>query len=1028
MLRPPISPRPSAAINTFVVLICLPAAAAEPETIPDQTARRLLEAVAEQGYHDTSLLILDRLDDDQDLSDEFRRMIPLRRAAALVASVHLDPDLSKRQQVYADARVEIDRLLSTSDDPGMVSEASLQRGLLLLEQGRLQREQAANEPDGAAAAAKLFAEAISALVSAAGAGPAGGSARMAVERELADVNGRLAGFWNRQVLPRAERLACDRLEEKRESLRGRLVQIDLLAAEATAEQARCFPADSEARRSGLKRAAEQYRAIAEKQPTRAAGLWARVEEGRTLIDSGEGERGVNLLSEVLKLPATETLIERLQVRALAAILEYWRTTTDRRDDAGFDDRLQRQVLGLGPPDRLDADALQAKYAAAELLLRRAEEIPLADRRRRQPLIEDVRQLANDVARAGGERAGAARELLERLDSRGRAAARRLSQTFGAAVDQARRAIEAVQADPTDPRCAAAFEQIQKALHAGRTDPPDDPAARQQQLLDLRYQLAFVLYSWHRYHEAVAVGEEFLISAPAAPISRKAATIALASWQALRAQPNQTWSLNVVGQLARLTEVIMRQWPDDAESAAAALLAIDLAAAAGDHAAIETILAGLSSTSAGRAEVLLRGGVALWQLCDLTDEPNGLATTTVLASRAAEAASRLDEGLQLIADEPALAESIVSLAAAAAVARCQIVLMIESEATERLLPLLNHRLYGPWTLLRDPIAGLSPQLVEPGLTCCLRGFTRAGQFGLAAEALTTLAQRLAEEDEAAVRLAATAGVLGRELLKELGAAAPMPGQDEALELLVRLLAVAASPPAPRAVMVWAAATLKQLGEAGGSLDRVVPRERRPELLERAADAMQRLLAAEPAAGQASLRLQLAGVWMALGRWQEALEQIDRVVTDPRAGRSVLLQRKLAELLEELARTQPDPAVARQLFRNAVVGRSVGQASAWGWGGLASRISRQAFASEDDEAHQLRTLYFEARYRLASCRLAWANCESDVVAERRQLQQAAAELEIESRLHPDLGGKDFRQRFEQLRDAISQALAGPTGDDS
>ncbi|MGB0956154.1 MAG: hypothetical protein ACPGZP_09170, partial [Panacagrimonas sp.] len=91
MLRPPISPRPSAAINTFVVLICLPAAAAEPETIPDQTARRLLEAVAEQGYHDTSLLILDRLDDDQDLSDEFRRMIPLRRAAALVASVHLDP-------------------------------------------------------------------------------------------------------------------------------------------------------------------------------------------------------------------------------------------------------------------------------------------------------------------------------------------------------------------------------------------------------------------------------------------------------------------------------------------------------------------------------------------------------------------------------------------------------------------------------------------------------------------------------------------------------------------------------------------------------------------------------------------------------------------------------------------------------------------------------------------------------------------------------------------------------------------------
>jgi hypothetical protein len=1017
----------SAAFTVLVVLTCLPAGA-EPETIPDQTARRLLEAVAERGYHDTSLLILDQLDDDQDLTEEFRRLIPLRRAAALVASVRLDPDQTKRQQVYADARTEIDRLLSSSNDSGVISEAALQRGLLLMEQGRLRREQASAAPDGIAAAAELFAEAVPALVGAAGAGPTGGSARVAIERELAEVNGRLAEYWNRQVLPRAERLACDRLEEKRERLRGRLVQLDLLAAEATAEQARCFPAGSEARRLGFKRAADQYRAIAEKQPTRAAGLWARVEEGRTLIDLGEGERGVNLLSEILKLPATEMLIERLQVRALAAILEYWQKTTDLRDDAGFDDRLRRRVLGLGPPDRLDADALQAKYAAARLLLRRAEEIPLADRLRRQPLIEDVRQLANDVAKAGGEHAAAAREMLEQLDSRGQAAARRLGQTFDAAVDQARRAIVAVQADPTDLRCAAAREQIQKALYVGRTDPPDDPAARQQQLLELRYQLAFVLYEWHRYHEAAAVGEEFLISAPAAPISRKAATIALASWQALQKQPNQAWSRTVVGQLARLIEVIMRQWPDDAESAAAALLAIDLAAASGDHAAIETILAGLPLTSDGRAEALLRGGVALWRLSNVEDEPDGSSAAKVSASRAARAASRLDEGLQLIADEPTLAEPIVSLAAAAAVARCQIALATGSEAAERLLPLLTHDLYGPWTLLRDPVAGLSPQLDEPGLTCCLMGFMRARQFDLAEEAITTLTQRLAEDGGAQVRLAATAGVLGRELFEELGAATPIPGREEALNLLVRLLAVAASPPAPRALMIWAATTLKQLGEAGGPLDQLVPRERRHDLLEQAAAAMQQLVAAEPATGQPSLRLQLAGVWTALGRWREALDQLDRVVTDPQAARSVLQQRKVAELLEALARTQPDAALARQLFRSAVMGRSVGRASAWGWGGLASRISRQAFSSEDEEARQLKALYFEARYRLASCRLAWANLEVDATAARRQLQQAAAELEIESRLHPDLGGKDFQHRFEQLREAISQELASPAGDDS
>ncbi len=650
MLRSPFSPKPLAAIAMVVSLTCPPLAAAA-ETLSDQTARRLLEAVAGRGYHDTALLILDRLAADPNLSPEFRRMLPLRRAASLVASVRFDPDQAKRQQVYAAARGEIERLLVAADDPAVASEATLQRGLLLLEQGRLRREQAADDPAGAAVAADLFAKAADAFV-AAGTGPAGGSARAAVERELAAVNSRLAEYRARRVLPRADRRACDALEEQRERLRGRLVQLDLLAAEAIAEQAQCFPVGSAARQSGLKRAAEQYRVIAEKQPTRAAGLWARVEEGRTLIAVGERDRGLELLSEILKLPATETLIERLQVRALAATLECWRETPDRRDDAGFDERLQRQVLKLGPPERLDADALAAKYAAAELLLGRAEEIPPGDRRR-QSLVEDARQLATDVAQAGGERAAAARDLLDQLDRRGRAAARRLGRSFDATVDQARQAIAAMQADPTDSRCAAACNKIRRALVAGVTDPPEDPAARRRQLLQLRYQLAFVLYEGRRYHEAAAVGEDFLINAPAAPISRKAATIALASWQALQTQPNEIWGRAAVGRLARLTEAIMQQWPDDAESAAAAMLAIDLAAAAADRAAIETILAGLSPTTSGRAEVLLRGGVAVWRLCQVADEPNGAAVGTAPVRGAAAAADRLDEGLELIAGEQTL---------------------------------------------------------------------------------------------------------------------------------------------------------------------------------------------------------------------------------------------------------------------------------------------------------------------------------------------------------------------------------------
>jgi len=1020
-LKSPISPGPLLTAVLVLVASSLPVGA-EPESVPERTARQLLEAVANRGYHDTALLILDRLAADSELSEEFRLTIPLRRAAALIAAVRREPDPAKRQAVYTAAGEEIDRLLAVGNAPGVVAEAALQRGLLLMEQGRLQR---LPEAADSTAAADLFGRAVAAFVAPADAGPVGGSARVAAERELAEVDGRLAGYRKRRVLPRQDRQACEDLEEQRERLRGRLSQLELLAAEATAERARCFLPGSAARRSGLEDSVERYRSIAEQQPTRAAGLWARVEEGRTLIELGDRDRGLDLLGEILKLPANETLIERLQVRALAATLACWLETPDRRDDSGFDERLRRQVLRLGPPETLDADALAAQYAAAELLLRRAEAIAPDDRLRRQPLIEDVRQLATAVARTGGDQAAAARNLLERLDGRGRAAAGRLRQTFDAAVDRALEAITVMQSDPTEPRRAAAREQIREALAAGATDPPDNPATRRQQLLQLRYQLAFVMYESRRYHEAAAVGEHFLMTAPAEPISRKAATIALASWQALQTQPNMVWGRAAVGELARLTEVIMRQWPEDAESAAAAMLAIELAATAADRAAIETILAGLSPTSSGRAEVLLRGGVALWQLCGSSGEPIGEPESDVSDSCANGVADRLDEGLRLIAGEQPPAKPVGPLAAAAAVARCQIALAVVGEAAEGLIPLLTHPLYGPWTLLREPEVGYSQQLVEAGLTCCLRGFTTAGRYALALEAITALEQRLAGAEEAAVRLAATAGVLGRGLLEELEAAATAePGQDLAppLQLLNRLLTVAAAASAPRAVTAWAAATLARLGQAEGALDGVVPRLLRSELLERAAGATERLLATSVSPDQTRLRLQLAELWMAVGRWQEALEQIDLVVTDPRAGRSVLVQWRAAELLEAIAREQPDPAEACRRFRDAAVGR----AAAWGWGGLATRISRQAFASNDDEALQFRRLYFEARYRLAGCRLAWARQEADAAARRRQIRQAAAEIEIEARLHPELGGEDFQQRFEQLRAAVSQELQEPSGD--
>ena len=1002
----------------LVLAASLSGAAAEPGPVPEWTAERLLEAVTQRGYHDTTLLILERLAEAPGLSERFRRTLPLRRAAALVATVRREPDLAKRQAVYAAAGREIDQLAAAGEEPAIAAEAAVERALLLLERARLARQQA-DDPTVAAAAAELYTEGLTALVAPDGSGPAGGSARTAVSRQLTRVNGELADYRDRRVLPRKDQRIRDALETQRQQLRGRLIQFQLLAAEATAERARCLPAGSDSRRSGLDKAVQMYRAIEKKQPTRAAGLWARVEAGRLLLELGARRQGLDELEEILKLPASEDLIERLQIRALAASLASWLETADQRDDAGLTAQFRRRLLSLGPPESLDADATAAKLRAAQLLQRRAETVPESDRIRRKRLVEDVRRLATDVVNAGGDDAVAAADLLRQLDNRGRAAARRLQQTYEAAVDRAGRALAAYESEPTEPLRMEAAKLVREALVAAGNEPPASAADRQQQLMQLRYQLAYLLYAGDRFHEAAALAEQLVMAAPAEPVSRKAATIALASWQALQRQPNDAWSRAAVGQLARLTELLMRQWPEDTESAAAAMLAIDQAAAAADLAAIDTILGSVSPANSDRLQVLLRGGVAIWQGCRrAAEKPDG-------GSRSAECRERasfwLDEALALAANQEALPAEVVPVAVAAAIARCEIALARGGDETALLEPLLTHRRYGPWTVLAEPRQEFAAPLVEAGLTCCLRGFTAAARYQPAAAAVAALRRLAAGREEVAVRLAVRAATVGRELVETLrspadtaAAVPPLPG----LGLLSELLAVAAADPAPLLATGWAAAVLEELGRGSGPLGSRVPPAKRRDFLSRAAVATERQLAAADQSRRPALWLRLASLRTAAGRPREAVALLEQVVSDSQAGRSVLSQREVARQLEEAAGSESDRAAACQLFRAAAIGRQAAAGAIWGWGGLAGRISKRAFGDDDDEALRLRELYFEARLRLASCRLAWADREADAATRRKLLRQAAAELAIEARLHPELGGPEYRQRFAELRRAIDR----------
>lgn len=989
------------------------------ETLSEQTSRRLLAKLSERGYHDTALALLDRLAEDPDLTAAFREMLPLRRVAEKIALVRFDPDFEKRQRIYAEARREIDQLLSRQPESTLAAEAALQRGVLLLEEGRLARLVAVSQPAGRAAA--LFSDAVEALV---GPGVAV-TAQSAFQREQESVEKKLASYRGRRIVGREEQMVRDRLEERRKELRGRAVQVYLLAAEAGAERARCFKTGSADWRKALKKAIESYHELSQQQHARAAGLWAKVEEGRACLEIGERDRGLALLVEVLNLPASEPLIERLQTRAVAASLEAWLATPTTADDAGFGERLRQQVLSLGPRDMLDADALAAKVRAAELLKRRATSIAASDKRQQARLLEDARTLATDVARANREHAAEARSVLASIDRRGAEAAERYGQSLAAMIERAEAIVGQLRALPSNDLRKEAISALRVAHEVAGQELSEEGDNRQQQYLQLSYQLATVLYEARRYHEAAVLGEHLLIAAPNEPVSRQAATIALASWQALQQQPNGSWGRQAIRQVTRLAKTIMRQWPRETESTAAAMLAIDLAAAAHDMDAVEGLLSGLDEQASKRAAIILRGGVALWH----DSQQQSAAEKKHLEQRAI---TWLDEGLSLVSTAESLEQDVLSVAVAAAVARCSILLDSQVVEAEHLERLLMHPVWGPWPQLRFPSPALPQQLLESGLTVCLRGFVALDNNAMAAAALASLVEYCDGKREAMIRLAGTAATIGQQVFVEVQESADYAQHrgdvgellESQLDLLSDLLEVAQGPASPRAVVVWAAVTLRQLGSSSRPLNRIVSEGSRKTFLERAVKTTKQLLPDAAGQQQTALRLQLAAVLAELQQWEESLIEIGQVLVDEKTARSVAVQRQAAELLEAAGRQATDAVMARQRFQEAAIGRKQahpeGTAVFWGWGGLASRVSNRAFGGDDEAAKRLREIYFEARLHLAACRLAWAGYESSPQARQQRLQQAAADIKIEARLHPELGGDALRPQFESLLDEIEEKL--------
>jgi hypothetical protein len=1075
------------------------AADAPQRSTKDIVTARLLDVLEERQMPDVVLWVLERMEKDPDAAPDFKKEVPFRRAAALVASSRSESNAARRAEVYDRAGREIDAFLKETPEGERAIQAYLQKGNLLIERGRAKVEESKRPGQDAARlraeALPFFGEAIKALE-----GPVRkdnapietvANAEDAVLKLLREVDASLKGLRGDAAddkadadksgakesgakegggkegggkegggkeggkpapkpkkparKPGAARLMGE-LEERQDELRGLLLKTRLLIAGAYYEKSRALEPKSKEWEAALTESAKQYKELYEKYRTRGAGLFARYYEGRNYVVLGKRPEALAALADIRALDG-EGIVPSLRAKAINSSLECW--LEDKKYDE-FDDRLQKLAIVPLTADRIDHDWLGMKYRAALLLERRAAAIPDKEKMKRAPLLRDAKRLAMEVAKVNKDFGSESKALLAELGKQVPDDLEGGATTFEAAMDSARAGLAAMQSRQAELKQAeaakneAAIDAAKKEVAAERVKTiaslrramPLAGADDLDGLNQARYLLTYLFYEDQRLHEAAALGDFLVERYPNAKGSQQAARIAMASWQQLQKQPVAAWADEAKDRCVETAEAIMRTWPDRAEAADAAVIAIAAATEAREPERIVEIMAKVPAASPRRAEVLLRAGGALWREVQEKSRLDEAARppAATLAGWRKQAEKAIDDGLAGMA----ASNGPNAVSVAAALARAQ--MAMEDGENDRVAALLEHKDYGPWTVLTVDNEAYKPfktgPLATPTATASLRYFIEAEQSDKAVLAMKKLEELAsAAGTEASAKLTSMYQAMGRDLQAQLMslASGPNAGTPQAQARAASILTgfekflEGVAKDQKLSSQMWAATTYLNLGSGEGT-GSAVPKAKADGYLDRAAAIYEGLLSKggnEIAKFEPSIRLKMANVYREREKWDEAQKHIDWILSDKKRQNTLDFQIQAAELLQQAGFKTTDKAKQADFFGKAISGYKRrgdgGEIWGWGWAVISNRLEQQAFAGSDEKAMEARRKFFQARLNAVKCRMEKA--DSLPQDRDKELQKAFDYIDITFKMHPELGGPDTKKAFDKLLKEIEKRQNKP-----
>ncbi len=1001
--------------------------------VAEEPAQRFLEALRERGYDDTALEYLEQVKDHPGVPVVFRVAVPYERGVSLLRMAAKEVNHTQRARLLDQAEEVLKQFVE--QQPGHPSALAARRelGNLLLLRGDLKREMADAE-----GRPELKKEALADL----------DAAQKVFDRASADLETRLASL---KSVPEGE----TSLLKLRNRLRDEQLETLLLSAQLQELRADIFPDSSPDHAKALRAAAKAYEKIYHNYGRKLAGRYARFYQARCLAKAGDLDQALAMLqTDILDQPAHLVALRDLKTQALELAIRTWA----RPEQKKFKEAVRRGkewLAGQTPNERNTPRWLVLELTVAEAMTDYAEMLKSDPKAasQRSGLLRDARSMARHVARIPGPLRNRARSLLERLPGATKLAAKdtlpdtiedtealiseafdayttlngkleQQKQTLAAERDESKRKALQTEIEQLTAQVGSTLERTKQlvehalALGGGKLSP--------EKRTRFLYQLAFVNFNQGRNYDTYVLG--FHVATRYRDVSLAKSTAALALRAALRLfaaaeGEDHRFESDLV---RRTTRFIIDTWPETPEAEDAINVAVQFEILEGDLDRAETLVRRLRPESPHWIDARLRVGQAFWS--KLVKQRKGMAADARAAAEAEFKALRA-KVIDLIAEPAGKIESLDAYDLILAQGVLDLVLAyIEEGRAADALQWIDDPKRGLLALSRSDKANAFPPLFrlavyQTALRALVGVMASSGESNQGAgevdagkrlrQLMADLQKELGSDAQGQRKLIGLYVSLANQLNQEISAK-QSPGDRLALARpMARLLEAVSAASQDPIHLRWSAKTLRDLAESlkgnrstasfAAELD-----QRSVKILNHVLELARQKPGWLDSATEFAVRYQLATAQHAAGQFATAVETYRDVLKIKPT--MLAAQAGAAEALHDWGVEEKRSDILDKAIGGAFPDAK-GKNIVWGWSRLATITMRYP---------KFRQIFHKARYYGALDSYLQSQWTQNSGVKKEKLRTAKRAIAQTYQLFPDLGGKEWRSRYDALLHSIQRDL--------